>query len=554
MVTLTILLLLTVGSSNYISAFQPPSRYTNVVEMYTSRRTCIGDVVILSKDNNDDNKIPFYARAIQKLRKKKKEESSSDDNTNAIVEVVENIDIEKCNNNHDDKEYSEADILRALANRTRLQGEIMDIQLTLSKIEKIERRIPLLKDDKEQAILIEDTQQMLNKINGIVAVTPPVPVTKVSNETKEENVVQDILDGKKPLLTQEKRGMAIDGFEKLPSQLRDMMGKAAGLKDGSNSTATIDKLMEKELLFEPDSDGESFSFLAQNTDIEDLDVFVNTDFVEINTFIESLFPKSTRKEPVNVEYLDLITTEILSKDIFIQRDKPQAVPGGYLIKGESAIKSIKGKEDGDVLIEALDNKISKSSVAGKVQLHYICDPTPPSGEEILNELDEKPVIFVTNYDVSPDTQPLVKPLVSILGLISICIFSLGAFALNQDVTDRISAASDASELGFLYDQTLPLALSVLAIQIIHEFGHLIMAVKNGIDVGLPTIVPGFQFGLTGGITSIRSSPKNIKDLFDFSIAGPLFGLVASLILLYVGLEMTAFIDPSAQEQLVSSNR
>ena len=120
--------------------------------------------------------------------------------------------------------------------------------------------------------------------------------------------------------------------------------------------------------------------------------------------------------------------------------------------------------------------------------------------------------------------------------------------------DRISAASDATDLGSLYDLTLPLALSVLAIQIIHEFGHLIMAVKNGIDVGLPTIVPGFQFGLTGGITPIKSSPKNIKDLFDFSIAGPLFGLVASLALLYVGLEMTVFIDPSAQEQLVSSNR
>ena len=538
MVTLTILLLLTVGASS-ISAFQPPSRYTNIVELHTSRRTRVGDnvVILLSKDNNDDkdNKIPFYARAIQKLRKKKKEESSSDNIT----------DIEKSNNN---REYSEVDTLRALANRTRLQGEIMDIQLTLSKISKIERRIPLLKDDKEQAKIIEETQQLMNKINGIVSITPPVA------KIPKDNVVQDILDGKKPLLSQEKRDMAINGFEKLPSQLRDMMGKAAGLKDGSNSTATIDKLMEKELLFEPDSDGESFSFLAKNTDIEDLDVFVNTDFVEINTFIESLFPKCTRKEPVNVEYLDTITTEVLSKDIFIQRDKPQAVPGGYLIKGESAVKSIKGKDDGDVLIEALDKKMDKSSVAKKVQLHYICDPTPPSGEEILNELDEKPVIFVTNYDISPDTQPLVKPLVSTLGLVSICIFSLGAFALNQDVTDRISAASDATDLGTLYDLTLPLALSVLAIQIIHEFGHLIMAVKNGIDVGLPTIVPGFQFGLAGGITPIRSSPKNIKDLFDFSIAGPLFGLVASLVLLYVGLEMTAFIDPSAQEQLVSSNR
>jgi len=95
----------------------------------------------------------------------------------------------------------------------------MDIQLTLSKIDKIERRVPLLKDDKEQASLIEETQQLLNKINGIVSITPPV-TKKVSNETKEVNVVQDILDGKKPLLSQEKREMAIGGFEKLPSQLR----------------------------------------------------------------------------------------------------------------------------------------------------------------------------------------------------------------------------------------------------------------------------------------------------------------------------------------------
>ena len=38
--------------------------------------------------------------------------------------------------------------------------------------------------------------------------------------------------------------------------------------------------------------------------------------------------------------------------------------------------------------------------------------------------------------------------------------------LNQDIKDRISAASDGTDLGSLYDLTLPLALSVLAIQII----------------------------------------------------------------------------------------
>lgn len=48
---------------------------------------------------------------------------------------------------------------------------------------------------------------------------------------------------------------------------------------------------------------------------------------------------------------------------------------------------------------------------------------------------------------------------------------------------------------------------------------------------------------------ITSSPKNIKALFDFSVAGPLAGLFASFVLLYNGLELTAFMDLAAREQL-----
>ena len=91
--------------------------------------------------------------------------------------------------------------------------------------------------------------------------------------------------------------------------------------------------------------------------------------------------------------------------------------------------------------------------------------------------------------------------------------------------------------------------SLLPLQ--HELGHLIVAVKEDIKIGLPTLIPGVQFGLTGAITPINSSPMNIKSLFDFAIAGPLFGIVASLVLLYFGLEMTVFMDSSALEQLPS---
>ena len=275
------------------------------------------------------------------------------------------------------------------------------------------------------------------------------------------------------------------------------------------------------------------------------------DFAEINTFVKSLLPEVTRKEPVNVEYVDALMEEVLGKDTFNVRErKPQAIPGGYLIRGESKVKSIEGRDDGDVLIEALDKKLSKSSVAGKVQVYYILDPTPPSGEEILADEDESPVLLVTNHDISPSTtKPFVKPGVTFLGLASIAVFALGSFAFNEDVVSRIDSSD--GNLDWLYDLSLPLAFSLLATQIAHEIGHLIIAVKDGIDIGLPTLVPGFQFGLSGAITPIKSSPKNVKSLFDFAIAGPLLGMIVSLLLLYTGLEMTAFMDSAAQQQLPS---
>lgn len=65
------------------------------------------------------------------------------------------------------------------------------------------------------------------------------------------------------------------------------------------------------------------------------------------------------------------------------------------------------------------------------------------------------------------------------------------------------------------------------------------------------MVPGIQFGLNGAITPIEAPPKNIKSLFDFALAGPLLGITMSLILLYIGLENTVFMDASAREQLPS---
>ena len=58
------------------------------------------------------------------------------------------------------------------------------------------------------------------------------------------------------------------------------------------------------------------------------------------------------------------------------------------------------------------------------------------------------------------------------------------------------------------------------------------------DIGLPNIIPSINLGLTGTITPLKSPPSNLKSLFDFGIAGPLAGLLVSILFLIVGLETT----------------
>jgi len=88
-------------------------------------------------------------------------------------------------------------------------------------------------------------------------------------------------------------------------------------------------------------------------------------------------------------------------------------------------------------------------------------------------------------------------------------------------------------LGFRY--SIPL-LTILAF---HEFGHFFAARHHGVKTTLPFFipVPPFlvnPFGTMGAVIRIRSPLTSKKSLFDIGIAGPLAGLVVTLIVLVVG--------------------
>lgn len=64
------------------------------------------------------------------------------------------------------------------------------------------------------------------------------------------------------------------------------------------------------------------------------------------------------------------------------------------------------------------------------------------------------------------------------------------------------------------------------------------------EITFPTLVPSLITGTTSTVTSFKEPPKNKEAMFDFAIAGPLVGIVASLAAITVGSQLTLISDPA----------
>ena len=119
-----------------------------------------------------------------------------------------------------------------------------------------------------------------------------------------------------------------------------------------------------------------------------------------------------------------------------------------------------------------------------------------------------------------------------LGLFLITLFTTtvaGVFWLNKD-------GLDLSNFGF----GLPYSLSILAMLAAHEFGHYFAARYYRVQATLPFFIPippflFNPFGTMGAVIRIRSPIPSKKALFDIGIAGPIAGLIVTIILLGYGL-------------------
>ena len=84
----------------------------------------------------------------------------------------------------------------------------------------------------------------------------------------------------------------------------------------------------------------------------------------------------------------------------------------------------------------------------------------------------------------------------------------------------------------------PFTAAVLGVLATHELGHYALGRYHGVDVSLPYVIPFiFPFGTLGAIIRMRGQMPDRETLFDIGVAGPLAGLVATILVTAIGVSL-----------------
>ena len=84
----------------------------------------------------------------------------------------------------------------------------------------------------------------------------------------------------------------------------------------------------------------------------------------------------------------------------------------------------------------------------------------------------------------------------------------------------------------------PFTLAIMAVLGIHELGHYVMSRYHGVHASLPYFIPlPTLIGTMGAVIKMKGHIPSRRALFDIGVAGPLAGLVATIIITIIGLHL-----------------
>ncbi len=483
--------------------------------------------------------------------------------------------------------------LREQAAKVKLEAERLEAELNLEKIANLEKKLQAsrkMNDDDEK---IKSFRGIKEEVRTLATRVDPSLLSsfqfdKIDDTIASNSAVESVVDDNqkvetqtnlyanrkknKIVITESELMDAIEYYNSLPMQMRRALASAIDLDEATTSPAIVvlglyelgDTLTENKLqtLYKEaktkkiDSKNVASVVVKGNDGITEGEVDnpfnpwskpTAENQVDVNNMVESVFPRVMMKDDISPTSIDvevLTSKGIFGKDTFQASGPPERISGGFIVRGSMAPKL---KNDGDRLIELLDSTIDSVAPAwnDKFQVSYMTDPTPQMLDDSEN-LNGEAVLVIHSRDMKPTTSTLFSSGVSAISLFFAFVFAISTFGQNDLVMQRLTAANNANDYDLTWFNELitPLLVSVGVSQLFHEVGHLFVAKKEGFKITPPTVLPSVALPFLSFQNRIKTSPKNLNQLFNFASAGPALGLISSFTFLMVGLQLTLTMDAS----------
>lgn len=308
-------------------------------------------------------------------------------------------------------------------------------------------------------------------------------------------------------LNKESREEALQAFQSLPKAVQDHFCRKIGIEAGSEAAKVISELeggaaklnfgfgkvvMEVSKTSDLPPEYSDIEFLDRSRCVFVLPLFAkplaarqSNLGLSLSRYVEEFLPAFARMEETRPteEEIEIFCSEILDKSTFTLTSKPERVMGGYYLRG---INRLDGDRANDVMVARLNEKLQKSSLKDDVRFFFIPDPMPLTDEEIESGSRKLPLLAVTSQNPTEFyslSSPTTKALVSAGGVLSTCIFALGACGMNAGAMDRLQLALEAGSTDFswLGEMVGTIVLSMLGIQLAHEAAHKVIAWRDKVS-------------------------------------------------------------------------
>jgi membrane-associated protease RseP (regulator of RpoE activity) len=156
--------------------------------------------------------------------------------------------------------------------------------------------------------------------------------------------------------------------------------------------------------------------------------------------------------------------------------------------------------------------------------------------------------ILTDDDLGFPQRSRVKPLILFFAT---CFFTYAAGCYNWSTAvigmDKQGNWNPQAAIQLLADnwQTgLTYMAGVMLVLTFHEMGHFLMTVRYRIPASFPIFIPlPLMFtGTMGAVIGMEGSRANRRQLFDIGLAGPLAGLIPTVILVWIGIKSADYAE------------